>query len=88
MFGPGASMSSMTNKIIFIPVNKNKRETEENLINNIFPIFEIIKIEEPYYHDLSISVIISMIYFINVVFSKFLKMNYPMQKSFSLKITL
>ena len=72
MFGPGASISSMTNKIIFIPVNKNKRETEENLLNNIFPIFEIIKIEEPYKHDLSISVIISMIYFINVVFSKFL----------------
>ena len=72
MFGPGASISSVTNKIIFIPVNKNKRETEENLLNNIFPIFEIIKIEEPYKHDLSISVIISMIYFINVVFSKFL----------------
>ena len=72
MFGPGASISSVTNKIIFIPVNKNKRETEENLVNNIFPIFEIIKIEEPYKHDLSISVIISMIYFINVVFSKFL----------------
>ena len=68
----GPLFSSMTNKIIFIPVNKNKRETEENLLNNIFPIFEIIKIEEPYNHDLSISVIISMIYFINVVFSKFL----------------
>jgi prephenate dehydrogenase len=71
MFGPGASISS-TNKIIFVPVNKNKRETEENLINNIFPNFEIIKIEEPYKHDLSISVIISVIYFINLVFSKFL----------------
>ena len=71
MFGPGASISS-TNKIIFIPVNKNKLKAEENLINNIFPNFEIIKIEEPYKHDLSISVIISIIYFINLVFSKFL----------------
>ena len=87
MFETGASMSSMTNKIIFIPVNKNKRETEENLINNIFPIFEIIKIEEPYYHDLSISVIISMIYFINVVFSKFL-IELSNAKEFPLKITL
>ncbi len=72
MFGPGASISSTTNKIIFIPVNKNKFKAEENLINNIFPNFEIIKIEEPYKHDLSISVIISIIYFINLVFSKFL----------------
>jgi prephenate dehydrogenase len=72
MFGPGASISSTANKIIFIRVNKNKLEIEENLINNIFPNFEIIKIEEPYKHDLSISVIISIIYFINLVFSKFL----------------
>ncbi len=71
MFGPGASIFS-TNKIIFIPVDKNKREIEKNLLNKIFPSFERITIEDPDQHDLAISVIISLIYFINLVFSKFL----------------
>jgi prephenate dehydrogenase len=72
MFGPGASILSSNNKIIFIPVNKNKRKVEENLIKDFFPDFERIKIEEPHNHDISISVIISIIYFINLVFSKLL----------------
>lgn len=71
MFGPGASIFS-PNKIIFVPVNKNKSKIEENLFNKIFPFFEKIIIEDPDKHDLAISVIISLIYFINLVFSKFL----------------
>jgi prephenate dehydrogenase len=71
MFGPGASIFS-SNKIIFIPVNKNNYKIETNLLNKIFPFFEKIIIEDPGKHDLAISVIISLIYFINLVFSKFL----------------
>jgi prephenate dehydrogenase len=71
MFGPGASIFS-SNKIIFIPVNKNKDKIEKNLLNTIFPFYEKIIIEDPDKHDLAISVIISLIYFINLVFSKFL----------------
>jgi len=71
MFGPGASIFSK-NKVIFIPVNNNNRETEEDLLNKLFPSFDKILIENPNKHDLAISVIISLIYFINIVFSKFL----------------
>jgi prephenate dehydrogenase len=71
MFGPGASIFSK-NKAIYIPVNNNCRKTEEDLLNKIFPSFDKIIIENPNKHDLAISVIISLIYFINLVFSKFL----------------
>ncbi len=71
MFGPGASIF-FSNKIIFIPVYKNNYQAEKNLLNKIFPYFEKIIIEEPDKHDLAIAVIISLIYFINLVFSKFL----------------
>jgi prephenate dehydrogenase len=71
MFGPGASVVS-TNKIIFIPVNKNNRKVEEDILNKIFFSYEKIIIEDPEKHDLAISVIISLIYFINLIFSKLL----------------
>ena len=71
MFGPGASIFSK-NKAIYIPVNNNNRKTEEDLLNKIFPSFDKIIIENPNKHDLAISVTISLIYFINLVFSKFL----------------
>ncbi len=71
MFGPGASVVS-TNKIIFIPVNKNNRNVEEDVLNKIFSSYEKIIIEDPEKHDLAISVIISLIYFINLIFSKLL----------------
>jgi prephenate dehydrogenase len=71
MFGPGASVSS-NNKIIFVPVNKQKINAEIHALDNIFPNFEKITINDPHKHDLAISVIISVIYFINLVFSKFL----------------
>ena len=71
MFGPGASFVS-TNKIIFIPVNNNNRKVEEDVLNKIFSSYEKIIIEDPEKHDLAISVIISLIYFINLIFSKLL----------------
>ena len=71
MFGPGASVVS-TNKIILIPVNKNNRNVEEDVLNKIFSSYEKIIIEDPEKHDLAISVIISLIYFINLIFSKLL----------------
>ncbi|MBA3750654.1 MAG: prephenate dehydrogenase/arogenate dehydrogenase family protein [Nitrosopumilus sp.] len=72
MFGPGASTVISTNKIISIPVNKNKSKLEKDIFNKIFPNFNKILIENPEKHDLAISVVISLIYFINLVFSKFL----------------
>jgi prephenate dehydrogenase len=71
MFGPGASVDS-TNKIILVPVNKNNRNVEQDILNKIFSSYEKIIIEDPEKHDLAISVIISLIYFINLVFSKLL----------------
>lgn len=71
MFGPGSSIYA-TNKIIQIPVDVNKSKNEEDLTNELFPSFEKIIIKSPEKHDLAISVIISLIYFINLVFSKFI----------------
>jgi prephenate dehydrogenase len=71
MFGPGASIAS-NNKILFVPVNKQRINFEIATLDNIFPYFEKITIEDPHKHDLAISVTISIIYFINIVFSKFL----------------
>ncbi|HEX8677464.1 MAG TPA: prephenate dehydrogenase/arogenate dehydrogenase family protein [Segetibacter sp.] len=71
MFGPGSSIFGL-NKIIHIPVDTNKSKNEEDLINELFPSFEKIIIKSPEKHDLAISVIISLIYFINLVFSKFI----------------
>ena len=71
MFGPGSSISA-TNKIIYIPVDRNKSKNEKDILNEFFPSFEKIIIKSPEKHDLAISVIISLIYFINLVFSKFI----------------
>jgi prephenate dehydrogenase len=71
MFGPGASISAI-NKIISIPVDINKSKNEENMLDRFFPLFDKITIESPEKHDQAISVIISLIYFINLVFSKFI----------------
>ena len=64
MFGPGASISSI-NKILFVPVNNQKINAEIQALDDIFPNFEKITIDNPRKHDLAISVIISVIYFIN-----------------------
>jgi prephenate dehydrogenase len=71
MFGPGASIIAI-NKIILIPVDVHKSEEEQVLFNKLFPLFEKIIINSPEKHDLAISIIISLIYLINLVFSKFL----------------
>ncbi len=72
MFGPGALLLNKKNKIIHIPVNTSKFKIEENLVNRIFPQYEKIIIKTPEQHDQSISVVISLIYFINLIFSRFL----------------
>lgn len=72
MFGPGASFFSKKNKIIYIPVNNHKIKEEEEIVNQLFPKYEKIIIDNPKDHDLSISVIISLIYFINLIFSRLL----------------
>lgn len=71
MYGPGASISS-TNKILHLPVNNAKQELEKAKLNELFPKYEKIIIEGADEHDYSISIIISLIYFINLVFLNFL----------------
>ncbi|MDQ4072787.1 MAG: prephenate dehydrogenase/arogenate dehydrogenase family protein [Thermoproteota archaeon] len=72
MFGPGASFTSKENNILHIPVNKDNMEKEKRYLQKIFPLYNKIIIESPGKHDLYISIIISLVYFINMVFSKFL----------------
>jgi prephenate dehydrogenase len=72
MFGPGASFTSKENNILYIPVNKDNMKKEKRYLQKIFPLYNKIIIESPEKHDLYISVVISLVYFINVVFSKFL----------------
>ena len=59
-------------KLYLYPSIKIIARLKPDLLNKIFPFFEKIIIEDPDKHDLAISVIISLIYFINLVFSKFL----------------
>jgi prephenate dehydrogenase len=47
-------------------------DEEKKYLQNIFPLYNKIAIGSPEKHDLYISIVISLVYFINVVFSKFL----------------
>ncbi|HEY6535478.1 MAG TPA: prephenate dehydrogenase/arogenate dehydrogenase family protein [Candidatus Nitrosocosmicus sp.] len=71
MYGPGASISS-TNKMLYLPVNKNNRKLEEAKFDELFPQHEKIVIGGSDEHDFSIAIIISLVYFMNLVFSKLL----------------
>lgn len=70
MFGPGAALFDK-NKIIFIPINK-KDSFIYSKLNDLFPFCKKIMLENPDKHDYVISVTISLIYFINLVFSRLL----------------
>ena len=71
MFGPGASFTSKKNTIIHVPISINNIEKNESKILRIlFPNFKITSLNSSEEHDTLISLIISLIYFINLVFTR------------------
>ena len=70
MFGPGALVSSTSNIILHVPIKNSPKNGETKLVKKIFPNLEIIKIENAASHDVLVSVMISLIYFMNLIFSK------------------
>lgn len=70
MFGPGALVNSTTNIILHVPVESFKGIKEARLVKRIFPKFKIIRMINAVEHDSLVSIMISLIYFINLVFSK------------------
>ncbi|HSA75845.1 MAG TPA: prephenate dehydrogenase/arogenate dehydrogenase family protein [Candidatus Nitrosocosmicus sp.] len=70
MFGPGALVSSTSNIILHVPNKNSPKNRETKLVKKIFPNLEIIKIENAASHDVLVSVMISLIYFMNLIFSK------------------
>lgn len=69
MFGPGALIPSSRNIILHVPVNRNKNQHESKIIKGLFPKYKIIILDTADKHDLLISVMISLIYFMNLIFS-------------------
>ena len=70
MFGPGALVSSTSNIILHVPIKNSLIYREIKLLKKIFPNLEIIKLENASSHDTLVSVMISLIYFMNLIFSK------------------
>ena len=72
MFGPGALVASPNNIVLHVPVESSNRSHEFRLVKRIFPKFRIIKVDNAANHDSLVSIMISLIYFINLVFSRLL----------------
>jgi len=72
MFGPGAQVSSSRNIIMHVPLNLISIRMESRILNRLFPRYRIILIDTPEKHDTLVAILISLIYFINLVFSKLL----------------
>jgi len=72
MFGPGAQVSSSRNIIMHVPLNLISIRRESRILSRLFPKYKIILIDTPEKHDTLIAILISLIYFINLVFSKLL----------------
>jgi prephenate dehydrogenase len=70
MFGPGASLNSEKNTIIYVPIYKSRRNHEFQIIQSLFPTFKMTTIDSPSEHDTLISLIISLIYFINLIYAR------------------
>lgn len=70
MFGPGASFTSKKNTIIHVPISINNIEYESKILRILFPNFKITSLNSSEEHDTLISLIISLIYFINLVFTR------------------
>ena len=72
MFGPGALVFSNNNIILHVPIESFSTSNGTKLVKRIFPIFRIIKVDNATDHDSLVSIVISLIYFINLVFSRML----------------
>jgi prephenate dehydrogenase len=70
MFGPGALVSSTRNIILHVPIKNSPKYREIKLVKKIFPNLEIIRLENAASHDMLVSIMISLIYFMNLIFSK------------------
>ena len=72
MFGPGAQVSSSKNIIMHVPLSLSGISRESRILGRIFPKFKRFLIDTPEKHDTLVAILISLIYFINLVFSKLL----------------
>ena len=72
MFGPGAQVSSSKNIIMHVPLSLSGISPDSRILGRMFPKFTRFLIETPEKHDTLIAILISLIYFINLVFSKLL----------------
>ena len=72
MFGPGAQVSSSKNIIMHVPLSLSGISKESRILRRLFPKFKKFLIDTPEKHDILVAVLISLIYFINLVFSKLL----------------
>jgi prephenate dehydrogenase len=72
MFGPGAQVGSPKNIIMHVPISLIGISRESRSLRRLFPKFKIFLINTPEKHDTLVAILISLIYFINLVFSKVL----------------
>ena len=72
MFGPGAQVSSSKNIIMHVPLSLSGISRESRILGRLFPKFKRFLINTPEKHDTLVAILISLIYFINLVFSKLL----------------
>jgi prephenate dehydrogenase len=72
MFGPGAQVSSSKNIIMHVPLSLSGISRESRILDRLFPKLKRFLIDTPEKHDTLVAILISLIYFINLVFSKLL----------------
>jgi len=72
MFGPGAQVSSSKNIIMHVPLSLSGISSESRILDRLFPKLKRFLIDTPEKHDTLVAILISLIYFINLVFSKLL----------------
>lgn len=72
MFGPGAQVSSSKNTIMHVPLSLSGISRESRILDRLFPTLKRFLIDTPEKHDTLVAILISLIYFINLVFSKLL----------------
>lgn len=70
MFGPGASLNSDKNTLIYVPINKSRKDKELQVLESLFPNFKVTAIDSPSEHDTLVSLMISLIYFINLTYAR------------------
>lgn len=72
MFGPGAQIKSSKNIIMYVPLGLSDVNRESRILGKLFPRFKRFLISTSEKHDTLIAILISLVYFINLVFSRLL----------------